>query len=115
MSARPGDLPDWTIYRSKYGTSKTRRVHIKAPSDASPRSSVRGSTAFCGTLSFTFAERESVDPARMPKDMVWCGKCLGLAAEYLSLSPKVGELVQHAIKSRCDGSMPTAKALLDVG
>ena len=102
--------PEWSAYRSAYGTQRNRRVHIKAPTDARPRSSVKESIAFCGVLATP--DWEAVDPERIPRSWSWCPTCLGWAAEYLSQSDRVASLVWEAFQTRAAAAMPTAEALL---
>ena len=116
MSKRVPDF--WPFSSDYYHTSgraaQVRLVHIKAPAEAAPGSSVADARAFCGTHAYdvTNAPRLTHDPSQpLPAGLGWCPRCIGVAAFYLGVGDRASRLVAAQLTKRLR-SVPTASELL---
>lgn len=113
------DVPDFWPYSSDYfhtsgRARQVRLVHIKAPAEAFPRRRPADSLSFCGVAAWDCrdAPRITHAPDRpLPAGLIWCSKCLGVAAVHLGVGEQVEQLVVERLAQRLQ-SLPSAEELL---
>lgn len=93
-------FPPWTVWRAD---RRPCRVHITAPADWQPGSSLAGKLAFCGVGAYSTAKgpKVTVDPhAPLAPGESWCPRCLGGAVFHLGGEPTLEALLRTLLAER---------------